>query len=305
LDFELSQTAQPSQARGYALLSSPDSADKPTDKPVSFWRRSDAILLAAFTVLSYLCALEYEKGYIDHFQVPAELLQVTPELLLLSALGLVLSVTGVFWTMKACVGLFYGGLQAKRAWAAIANFSLAIVLSIGYLLQRAYGLYAAFLILGLVVAVLVVLLAIEIGGSFITARKPKEMSWTTWIDQRITAATSEPAIFERLKQSMGFDVSMAVVVIVAALSGSYVLGAGSARENSQFQVSLQTNQVLLRNYGDVFILKDIDVQARKIGNATYIATHEQVSRLTFTRLVLRDVTVSTEAPKPVSVPLTD
>jgi hypothetical protein len=247
-------------------------------------RLSDALVIGFVTVVAYLAAFRYEQGYLSYFGLSDEPVRVSVELTLRSAIGILAALLSLFALINGMTQLLHRWFtHGHRIVRLLAVFAFAIVI-IALLGQYAYGFTLAVVVLVLGTVAFMALLVVLFFFS-----GPKGANWLDRIEGGLDREAPDAHVL--LINWLGRDVHVALGVIIVAYFSAFLLGMGNARKLTAFDVSERTGQVLVRMYGDVAILKDIDLTAKRILNATQFITTEELDRFSFKRMRLRGITV--------------
>lgn len=233
---------------------------------------TDAFFVAFCTACLYLIAYFYERGYCDHFDIPQNLIDTNTTTVLVAAAAIG---TFIFLSMQLfglAMPLFRAGINPSQPQKPYKQLFLAnaIILVLGIVLFRAYGLSWAGAILFLVLTVLFNFLFFGVG--ILIHRKKSTMA------ERFSAIQDDSQedpfdAWALVQEKIGPAGVLILLLMVCLLCIAYIVGNGEASRQQRFlKLSKFPDYAVLRVYGNRLIAAKVNFTKNEIGPELMLLT---------------------------------
>lgn len=222
---------------------------------------SEGVVIALGSASVYLITFFYERGYCDHFQIPASFINpnVTTILVAAVSIGFLLLTSMQFFGFAIP---FFRAAFAKEKNAEPYRLFFAVngVMALsGIFLLKVYGLSLKGALTFLILAFVINFFLFGIG--LIAHRKEKTLA------DRFMAmkpAADDPFdIWQVVDEKLGRRTLLVILLLVVSSGAAYLIGNGEASRQTRFLVFKNpADYVLLRTYGDVMIAAPLE----RVGN---------------------------------------
>ena len=244
---------------------------------------TEGVFLAAVSAFVYFIAFVYEYGYCSYFGVPAALISPNASTLLVATFALGVTLLPALNYLAFTTPLFLAARDPKHRPYSRVYAILAILLASGILLGAIYGLSLRGITIYVVTSV--ALMAFLFLPALISNRK---LSIAERLERNNEIQKEDPLVVTNLfdgwlsRRHLGIALLALVALIIA-----HLVGDAEAQEKRRFlALKADSNLVLLRNYGNLFILARINDEGDRLTDDVRLLWLSEIKELD---LVFRNV----------------
>lgn len=217
---------------------------------------TEGILIAAVPAVAYGMAFTYEYGFASYFHIPVTLIEVGLSNVFI-ALGYLLSAIFAMYVLAELVNPFWGKLPAPVRARLRVYIGYTFMVVIVVVLGRASLKELGFLLIPFAVFAL-----FDFG---IPAIPQAGTTYLERVQRGHQADLSYDSVMDKVGKTLGPLFMLTFLVLWGIFYASHTAGKGSARWQKEFWVApLESRVVLLRRYGDVFVLAPFSETAKEI-----------------------------------------
>ena len=237
-----------------------------TTQPIGKSLITDAFVVAASTAFLYLVAFFYEWGYCYHYSIPIGLITPNTATVLVAAAAIGTFLVTSVQLFGIALPLLRVGLQPNQTQRPYREVLLlnAIVLVLGVVLIRAYGISLSGLLQFLFGSILLNFLFFGIG---LLAHRKKPT-----VADRLTTISAERKddVFDAwawIEEIIGRRQMLSFIAVISFLGIAFIIGNGEATRQQRFlMLTDHSGFAVLRVYGDQILAGQVDSRDRKAGS---------------------------------------
>lgn len=239
---------------------------------------NEGLIIAGFTLLSYVIAYKFECGFCEYWQLPIFLIKINLTTAIASGLSLFSFLMFLFIFINFFISIFENELSQKdsiKRRLIIYHIGAVFVL---IALFMGYGIsFLPIFILFLIILFDVPLIFIP---WYIDKKKyPKDENIFNRIARSFEEESRSNNAFDWLSLLLGKNiillifVGLPILTLLASSAGIYY-----AKGTQNFYIVENRNLLLLKKYDDTYVLRPVDLLKNEVGNELYIWRNEEIGK---------------------------
>lgn len=239
---------------------------------------NEGLIIAGFTLLSYIIAYEFERSFCEYWQLPVFFIKINLTTAIASGLSLFSFLLILFFLLNYLFSIFNKEISEKDN---IKN--IIIIYHIGaavFLTAVIKGYGVSIIPLSLFLAIIFLDIKFILFRWYKDKKKyPEHEEFFNRIDRSFKEESKCSNAFDWLALYNGGKIFIFIIaflpliMVLASSAGNY-----RARSTSNFYVIEEKNLVLLKIYDDIYMLRPVDLSKNEIGKDIYIWRNEELAK---------------------------
>lgn len=253
---------------------------------------TEGIIIAIFTLLSYVVAYQYESGFCSYWGIPKFFIDISLTSVVSAGLGIFFFMLWLLIIMNVPIIFFDKALSKEDSLQKRLIIFHLIFFAVLIATLRGYGISFIPIFLTAMVGILDIFLFI--------------LPW--WTDRKKYPEKAD--FFERLSReyqdkkepkdgyywfmSIGgakpyyfFILILPLVTLIASAAGS-----ASAKNTTNFMIVKSENLILIKKYGNNYILRPIDTSNNKVSNEIIVWDSKNIAKYRLSPKLLKNIEIA-------------
>lgn len=253
---------------------------------------TEGIIIAAFTLLSYVMAYEYETGFCSYWGIPRFFIDISLTAVVSAGLSIFFFVLWLLIIMNVPIMFFDKALSKEDSLQKRFIVSHLIFLAVLIASLRGYGI--SFIPIFLAGSVIVLDLFCFILPWWIDKKKnPGSASFFERLSRSFQDQREPKNIYDWLMSIAGakpvyiFIIILPLLTLVASAAGS-----ASAKNATQFMLVESENLILIKKYGENYFLRPIDSSSNKVASEIIVWNGENIAKYKLTPKQIKNIKIA-------------
>lgn len=252
---------------------------------------TEGVVIAASTIVSYIIAFKYEQGFCSYWAIPTYLIEISLTSIIAAGMGLFSFLLLLFLIMDLPITLIHGELSKEDSLKKrIIIFHLIFfVLLVAILLGYGISLILLFLIF-IVVVMDVICFLLPWWND-----KKKNPDTATFSERIIRSDYGyNNSLFGLVRSLIGKNIYLTIFVVTPLVTFiASAAGSATAKNAQRYLVVESENLILIKKYGDIYILRPIDTANNKVNNQIVLWRSEDIAKYRLVPKLLNKIEIIT------------
>lgn len=253
---------------------------------------TEGIAIAGFTLFSYIIAFQYESGFCSYWQIPKYFIDISLTTAVAAGLGLLSFLLGIFLIVNLPISLLDNKISKEDSLQRrVIIFHLGVLFFLIALI-KGYGVSAVTIFF--TVFILIIDSILFFIPWYLDKRKNPEK---TDIFKRITRY-NESSINSNdgyhwvyiLFGSKLYWILLFIIPVVSLIASA--AGSASAKQQQDYLVVESDGLILVKRYGETYILRTIDLTNNKVSGQILIWRSEDIANHKFSPKFLNNIEIA-------------
>ena len=253
---------------------------------------TEGIIIAGFTLLSYVMAYEYETGFCSYWGIPRFFIDISLTAVISSGLSIFFFVLWLLIIMNVPITFLDKALSKEDSFQKRLIVFHLIFMALLVATLRGYGIsFIPLFFTGTVVVIDLFLFIIPWWRD--KKKNPDKASFFERLSRSFQDQRKPKNIYDWIRSIAGakpfyiFIVILPLITLVASAAGS-----ASAKNTTKFMVVESENLILIKKYGENYILRPIDSSNNKVANEIIVWNGENIAKYRLTPKRIKNIKIA-------------